>query len=92
MKKCSESCVPCCDFCRYVVHEMYDDVIGPPIKCMLHRDEEHRRLAEDCSYCDDFWCKRAWNYEIFRMELAYHYTPKARPKFIICDESKWRNR
>lgn len=22
------------------------------------------------------------------VQLAYHYTPKARPKFIICDESK----
>ena len=35
MKKCSEECIPCCDYCKYVVHEVIefenDKVVGGPI-------------------------------------------------------------
>lgn len=63
MRKCSEECIPCCDYCKYVVHEIYDDSIGPPIECMLHNDEKYRRLIEDCSYCEDFYCGRVEFFE-----------------------------
>ena len=63
MKKCSEECSPCCDYCKYVVHEVIefenDKVVGGPIFCKLHLDEEHRRLAKRCSHCEDFWCMNA---------------------------------
>ena len=60
MKKCSKECTPCCDYCKYVVHEVIEvgdkKVVGGPIFCKLHLDEEHRRLAERCKSCEDFWC------------------------------------
>ena len=49
MKKCGEDCIPCCDYCKYVVHEVieFEDGKGrgDPIFCKLHLDEEHRQLA-----------------------------------------------
>ena len=24
MKKCSEECIPCCDYCKYVAHEVIE--------------------------------------------------------------------
>lgn len=24
MRKCSEDCIPCCDYCKYVVHEVIE--------------------------------------------------------------------
>lgn len=63
MRKCSEECIPCCDYCKHVVHEVIefenDKVVGGPIFCKLHLDEEHRRLAERCKSCKDFWCMNA---------------------------------
>ena len=63
MKKCSEECSPCCDYCKYVVHEVIEfesgKGIGGPIFCKLHLDEEHRQLARRCSCCEDFWCMNA---------------------------------
>ena len=60
MKKCGEDCIPCCDYCKYVVHNELEfennKVLGCPIFCKLHLDEEHRQLARRCSYCEDFWC------------------------------------
>ena len=44
MRKCSEECTPCCDYCQYVVHEVIEfesgKGIGGPIFCKLHLDEE----------------------------------------------------
>lgn len=61
MKKCSEKCIPCCDYCKHVVHEVIefgnDKIVGDPIFCKLHLDEKHRKLARVCSYCNDFWCR-----------------------------------
>lgn len=60
MKKCGEDCIPCCDYCKYVVHEVIEfEGIGGPIFCKLHLDEEHRQLARRCSYREDFWCMNA---------------------------------
>ena len=60
MKKCGEDCIPCCDYCKYVVHEVIEfergKCIGGPIFCKLHLDEEHIQLARRCSCCEDFWC------------------------------------
>ena len=60
MRKCSEDCTPCCDYCKYVVHKEIkfenNKVLGAPIFCKLHSDKEHTKLARGCSYCDDFWC------------------------------------
>lgn len=68
MRKCSEECTPCCDYCKYVVHEVIEfennKVVGGPIFCKLHLDEEHRQLARRCSYCEDFWCMNADKYTI----------------------------
>ena len=40
MKKCGEDCIPCCDYCKYVVHEVIEfennKVVGGPIFCKLH--------------------------------------------------------
>lgn len=59
MRKCSEECIPCCDYCKYVIHKGLlenDEVLGAPIFCALHMDKEHTKLARGCGYCDDFWC------------------------------------
>lgn len=58
MKKCSEECIPCCDYCKYVAHEVIefenDKVVGGPIFCKLHLDEEHRRLAKGAAIVRTF--------------------------------------
>lgn len=63
MTKCNDSCVPCCDYCVYSVHEqiIIDNKIlkGGPIGCVLHTDEDHKRIANGCGFCDDFFCKNA---------------------------------
>ena len=65
MIKCNEVCVPCCDFCIYAVHEMFEDeelggtIYGGPVHCELHPDKEHDRICESCGSCDDFHCFRA---------------------------------
>lgn len=73
MRKCSEDCIPCCDYCKYVVHKEIkfenDKVVGAPIFCKLHLDEEHMRLVRGCSYCEDFWCIDADKY-IIAVDLA----------------------
>lgn len=60
MKKCSEDCIPCCDYCKYIVHEVIEfennKVLGAPIFYKLPLDKEHRQLARKCSCCKDFWC------------------------------------
>lgn len=63
MRKCSEECSPCCDYCKYVVHAEFEvennKVLDIPIFCKLHLDKEHTRLVRRCSYCEDFWCMNA---------------------------------
>jgi hypothetical protein len=65
MKKCSDGCMPCCDFCIHAEHEelflengTYAGRCGP-IHCKLHPDEKHDTFCETCSYCNDFYCFRA---------------------------------
>lgn len=35
MKKCSKECIPCCDYCKHIVHEVIefgnDKIVGGPI-------------------------------------------------------------
>ena len=73
MRKCSEECIPCCDYCKYVIHKNLNSknnkVLGAPIFCKLHLDEEHTRLVRGYSYCEDFWCIDADKY-IIALDLA----------------------
>lgn len=32
MKKCSEECIPCCDYCKWCVHD-WAEVDGSRVKC-----------------------------------------------------------
>lgn len=60
MKKCCETCIPCCDYCKYVVHETIEvngrRVPLAPFGCSFHLDSYHQRLAVECKYCKDFIC------------------------------------
>lgn len=59
MKKCSDSCIPCCDYCIHCIHDEYEDdntkmmIKGEPIKCSLHNKEVSG------GYCKDFYCVNA---------------------------------
>ena len=60
MVLCNKDCIPCCDFCIHVIHEM-GEINGKmvrlaPIGCSLHKDEEHQNYAVGCYYCDDYHC------------------------------------
>lgn len=64
MKKCCSDCTPCCDFCRYAIHDEWIDedgtkITGGPIGCSFWDDTKHQLLAEMCLYCEDFHCKNA---------------------------------
>lgn len=63
MKKCSKECTPCCDYCKFVVHEVIEfgnkKIVGGPIFCKLHLDKKHTQVARGCSSCNDFWCMNA---------------------------------
>ena len=42
MIKCGNDCIPCCDFCIYVIEGSLErDGTAGPIGCNLHKDEEH---------------------------------------------------
>ena len=60
---CNKDCIPCCDFCIYVIHEMLEVdgqmVKCEPIGCKLHTDEKHQNIAVNCCYCEDYHCFRA---------------------------------
>ena len=57
MKLCSNNCIPCCDFCKYVVHgDIEVDGTSGPLYCGKYDDDFHNKLAEWCGYCDDFYC------------------------------------
>lgn len=60
MKLCSNDCYPICDFCYYAIHEEWNDHtghhVGGPVGCTLHFDQEHQKIADNCGYCNDFYC------------------------------------
>lgn len=60
MKLCNADCIPCCDFCKYVIHDTYEEgdniITLGPIGCNLWDDEVHQHIAEECGYCNDFDC------------------------------------
>lgn len=63
MVLCNDECIPCCDYCTHVVHAItfYNGIkiTAAPVSCSLHKDNEHKRIASGCGYCDDFHCKNA---------------------------------
>ena len=63
MVKCNKDCVPCCDFCVYAIHDKWEEddkeVVGGPVGCKKHPDDEHQKIAESCGSCEDFHCFRA---------------------------------
>lgn len=60
---CSKECIPCCDYCIHVIHdtEIFNGkiIVSAPINCSLYDDNEHKRIASGCGYCDDFHCNNA---------------------------------
>ena len=56
---CSKKCKPSCDFCIYAIHEKLaissndDIVLGGPIDCKIHKNEE---LVSSSWFCNDFHC------------------------------------
>jgi len=57
MKKCSDDCEPCCDFCTYCIQcdeECEDYTITEPMRCDRHPD----LFGTNGEYCDDFTCFR----------------------------------
>lgn len=63
MVKCSDDCIPCCDFCIHAIHgklEYNGKMIGGgPIGCKKYPDKRHKDIAIGCGYCDDFHCFNA---------------------------------
>ena len=58
MKLCSDSCVPCCDFCVHCIHENVNGMVCEPIGCKLHPEEKYQLKAQCCGSCEDFHCFR----------------------------------
>lgn len=60
MTKCSDSCIPCCDFCAHVIHGILlidgKEYSGQPIGCSLRENKEHQLVATSCGCCNDFYC------------------------------------
>lgn len=60
---CSDNCIPCCDFCVYAIHDEIEyegeKVLGGPIGCKFHPEEEYQNEAMMCGYCDDYKCYQA---------------------------------
>lgn len=60
MKKCSENCMPECDFCIHCEHEKieYNDGFsnGEPIYCNLHKINFEEESWPFLSPCEDFHC------------------------------------
>lgn len=61
MKKCSEECIPCCDYCKWCVHD-WAEVDGSRVKigvsgCDLHLAPKYQFIAIGLGYCKDFTCK-----------------------------------
>ena len=99
MVKCNESCIPCCDFCIYAVHEEFEDkelggtIHGGPIHCEKHPDEEHDRICESCGFCDDFHCFRADKEEKDRGYRRHsdwrHAKNKKNKSYYYCKDHPW---
>lgn len=61
---CCNECIPCCDFCKYVIHDFWLDdncnvVKGGPIGCRAHEEELYQKVAEAAGYCSEFHCTMA---------------------------------
>ena len=68
MTLCGWHCIPLCDFCKYVIHNEWNEkdiygemkrIVGEPIGCKFSDDEKHQKAAQANSYCDDFYCINA---------------------------------
>jgi len=51
-----------CEHCRWAAREIWHDhmlgkseiIVGAPYACVKNQDAEHKRIAEENRYCDDF--------------------------------------
>ena len=63
MDLCNEKCIPCCAYCRFVMKEIIyynkKKILGGPVGCFKHPDEEHNKIAESCGSCKSFSCINA---------------------------------
>lgn len=77
---CSDSCIPCCDFCVYAIHDEYMDgnekILGGPIGCGLHPSAKYQHEAEMCGYCDDYKCYQADRKKGKWVEISYGEYPR----------------
>ena len=98
MIKCSEACTPCCDFCIYTVHEIFEDeelggtIYGGPIHCELHPDEKHDIICESGGFCDDFHCFRAEKTKEraeHRRRDWQHAKNKKNKSYYYCKDHPW---
>ena len=56
--------VKSCENCRWAAREIWHDhllgkseiIKGAPYACVLHQDDEHRRIAQENRYCESFEC------------------------------------
>ena len=47
MKKCSEECIPCCDYCKYVAHEVIEFEGGKGIGALFFVNYTWMKSIED---------------------------------------------
>lgn len=68
MTLCKYNCIPICDFCKFVIHDEWNEkdiygetrhIIGELIGCNFSNDKKHQEMAQNNSYCDDFFCFNA---------------------------------
>lgn len=63
---CSKTCIPCCDFCIYVIYDVIGVtpdgigfINGGPVDCGLYKDKLHEKIAEANGKCNHFQCYKA---------------------------------
>lgn len=54
MNICSEcnKFIVCCDFCMYAKYD--EGFYCGPTGCSLHPNEEHQKIAQHCSSCENY--------------------------------------
>ena len=57
MIRCSDDCIPCCDYCKYARYEWQEICGKVVVGCQC--SEERQRVAVNLGYCEDFHCLNA---------------------------------